>query len=82
MSSGHKFDERSDLDTAVDLWISDPDRATNDYGTDNDRIELLGGLTENDLTFRYLGGHTRISDDEGDLLAIVENTIAADITFI
>ena len=53
-----------------------------DYGTGNDRIKLLGGITENDLTFNYMGGHTRIKDGEGDLLAIVQNTIAEDITFI
>ncbi len=36
----------------------------------------------NDLTFSNVGGHTRIKDDEGDLLAIVQNTLAADITFV
>ena len=53
-----------------------------DYTSGEDRIKLLGGITEDDLTFSYVGGHTRIKDDEGDLLAIVQNTIAADITFI
>ena len=53
-----------------------------DYEKGNDRIKLLAGITENDLTFSYVGGHTRIKDDEGDLLAIVQDTIAADITFI
>ena len=53
-----------------------------DYEVGNDRIKLLGGQTENELTFSYVGGHTRIKDDEGDLLAIVQNTIAEDITFI
>ena len=53
-----------------------------DYTPGKDRIKLLGGLAENDLTFSYVGGHTRIKDDEGDLLAIVQNTIAADLTFI
>ena len=53
-----------------------------DYTSGEDRIKLLGGLAENDLTFSYVGGHTRIKDDEGDLLAIVQNTIADDITFI
>ena len=52
-----------------------------DYGNGNDRIKLLGGITENDLIFSYVGGHTRIKDDD-DLLAIVQNTVAADITFI
>ena len=52
-----------------------------DYGTGNDRIKLLGGLTSSDLTFSYVGGHTRINYDD-DLLAIVQNTIAADINFI
>ena len=35
----------------------------------------------NDLSFRYAGGHTRIKYED-DLLAIVKDTIAADITFI
>ena len=52
-----------------------------DYGTGNDRIDLLSGLTENDLSFSYAGGNTKIRYNN-DLLAIVENTIAADITFI
>ncbi len=53
------------------------------YGDDgDDRIKLLGGITENELTFSYVVGHTRIKDDEGDLLAIVQNTVAADINFI
>ena len=52
-----------------------------DYTSREDRIKLLGGLTSNDLTFSYDGRHTRISDDN-DLLAIVQNTIADDITFI
>ena len=52
-----------------------------DYTSRDDRIKLLGGITENDLTFSYVGGHTRISYDD-DLLAIVQNTIADDLTFI
>ena len=52
-----------------------------DYTSGEDRIKLLGGITESDLTFSRVGGHTRISDD-GDVLAIVQNTVAADITFI
>ena len=53
-----------------------------DYEHGEDRIKLLGGLTEDDLTFSYLGGHTRIKDNNDDLLAIVQNTIVDDITFI
>ena len=52
-----------------------------DYGTGSDRIQLLGGITEDDLTFSYEGGHTSVNYDD-DLLAIVQNTVAADITFI
>ena len=52
-----------------------------DYTSGEDRIKLLGGITSSDLTFSYVGGHTRITDDD-DLLAIVQNTVAADITFI
>ena len=53
-----------------------------DYEDDGDKIKLLGRLSKDDLNFNYVGGHTRIKDDEGDLLAIVQNTIAADLTFI
>jgi serralysin len=52
-----------------------------DYDSDADSVELLGGLTESDLTFKYLGGDTRIKYGN-DLIAIVQNTIAEDITFI
>ena len=52
-----------------------------DYDSDADSVELLGGLTESDLTFNYVGGDTKIKYGN-DLMAIVENTIAEDITFI
>ena len=45
------------------------------------RDRLRSGLKENDLSFSNVEGHTRISYDD-DLLAIVQNTIAADLTFI
>ena len=65
------------------FWInSGAGRAViKDYSSGSDKIKLLGGLTEDDLSFSNVGGHTRISDDD-DLLAIVQNTIADDITFI
>ena len=65
------------------FWIqSGAGRAViKDYSSGSDRIKLLGGLTEDDLSFSNVGGHTRISDDD-DLLAIVQNTIADDLTFI
>ncbi len=53
-----------------------------DYENGVDRVQLMNGLVENDLTFSHVGGHTRIQDDVGDLLAIIQNTIADDITFI
>ena len=53
-----------------------------DYDTNEaDSIELLGGLTESDLTFSYVRGNTMVKY-RNDLLAIVQNTIAEDITFI
>ena len=52
-----------------------------DYGTGNDHIKLLGGLTESDLTIRQAGDNVKIKY-EGDLMAIVENTLIADLTFI
>ena len=52
-----------------------------DYGTGNDRIRLLGGLTEGDLTINQAGANVQIKY-EGDLMAIVQDTLIADITFI
>ena len=51
------------------------------YDNENDSTELLDKLKESDLTFGYIAGDTKIKD-ENDLLAIVQNTIAEDITFI
>ena len=52
-----------------------------DYGTGNDRIRLLGGLTEGDLTINQAGADVNIKY-EGDLMAIVQDTLIAEITFI
>ena len=46
-----------------------------------DKLKLLGGISKSDLTFRRVGGNTKIKYDD-DLLAIIENTIAADLNFI
>ena len=52
-----------------------------DYEDGGDKIKLLGGLTEDDLTIREVGNHVKIKYED-DLLAIVQNTIADDLTFI
>jgi Ca2+-binding RTX toxin-like protein len=52
-----------------------------DYTSGEDKIKLLGGLTESDLTIRQAGENVKIKYEE-DLLAIVQNTIADDLTFI
>jgi len=52
-----------------------------DYNSGEDNIELLNGINEVDLTFSYISGNTRIIYNE-DLLAIVENTIQNDLSFI
>ena len=52
-----------------------------DYGTGNDRIRLLGGLTEGMLTIDQAGANVKIKY-EGDLMAIVQDTLIADLTFI
>ena len=52
-----------------------------DYGTGNDRIKLLGGLTESDLTINQAGDNVKIKYD-GDLLAILQDTLIAELTFI
>ena len=46
-----------------------------------DKLKLTGGLTENDLTIRQAGDNVRIKYD-GDLMAIVQDTLIADLTFI
>ena len=52
-----------------------------DYGNGNDRIKLLGGLSENDITIRQAGDNVKIKYD-GDLMAIVQDALIADLTFI
>ena len=52
-----------------------------DYTSGEDSIQLLRGLTESDLTITYANGDTKIRYGK-DLMAIVQNTIADDITFI
>ena len=52
-----------------------------DYTSGEDKIKLLSGLTENDLTIKEVGADVRIKYD-GDLMAIVQNTVADDLTFI
>jgi Ca2+-binding RTX toxin-like protein len=52
-----------------------------DYGTGNDQLKLTGGLTESDLTIRQSGADVRIKYD-GDLMVIVQNTLADNLTFI
>ena len=51
-----------------------------DYDCDADSVELLGRLTESDLTYNYARGDKRIKYGD-DLPAIVQNTIAENITF-
>jgi Ca2+-binding RTX toxin-like protein len=52
-----------------------------DYTSGEDKIKLLGGLTESDLTIRQAGENVKIKYEE-DLLVIVQNTIADDLSFI
>ena len=52
-----------------------------DYGTGNDLIKLLNGLTESDLKINQAGDNVKIKY-EGDLMAIVQDTLIADLTFI
>ena len=64
------------------IGIGDGRDLITDYKSGTDSIELLGDLTENNLTFSYADGNTSITYND-DLLAIVENiTGASDITFI
>ena len=52
-----------------------------DYKSGEDKIELLGNLTESELAIRQVGSDVKIKY-EGDLMAIVQNTLIADLTFI
>ena len=52
-----------------------------DYRYGEDKLKLLGGLTESDITILEVGSDVKIKY-EGDLMAIVQNTIADDLTFI
>ena len=52
-----------------------------DYSSRGDSIQLLGGLTESDIKIRQVGGDVRINYGN-DLLAIVQDSLIADLTFI
>jgi Ca2+-binding RTX toxin-like protein len=52
-----------------------------DYTSGEDKIKLLGGLAQSDLIIRQVEGDVKINY-EGSLLAIIQNTIADDLTFI
>ena len=52
-----------------------------DYSSRKDKIQLLFGLTEDDLTIRQAGDNVKIKYGI-DLLAIVQDTLIADLTFI
>ena len=51
-----------------------------DYQSE-DMIKLTGGLTENDLKIKQVGNNVKIKY-EHDILAIVQDTLIADLTFI
>ena len=46
-----------------------------------DKLKLTGGLSENDLTINQAGDNVKIKY-EGDLMAIVQDTLIADLTLI
>ena len=46
-----------------------------------DKIKLTGELTENDLSIRQVGDNVKIKYD-GDLMAIVQDTLISDLNFI
>ena len=52
-----------------------------DYTSGEDKIKLLGGLKERNLTINQAGSNVRIKYED-DLLAIVQNTLGSDIDFI
>ena len=52
-----------------------------DYTSGEDRIQLLGGLTESDLTFEEVDTNINIKHGN-NLLAIVNDVLLMDLTFI
>ena len=52
-----------------------------DYTQGEDSIELLNGITTNDLTFSSTNGNLQLHYNS-DLLATIENTIQSDLNFI
>ena len=52
-----------------------------DYDNETNSVELIDELKESDLTCSYLGVDKQINY-ENDLMAIIQNTIAEDFTFI
>ena len=67
MSSGYEFTKRSELETAVDIWISDQGAATEDYGNINSWD--VSAIT--DFSFLFFGennfnsdGKPRIKDNQ------------------
>ena len=52
-----------------------------DYDNETNSVELIDELKESDLTCSYVGVDKQIKY-ENDLMAIIQNTIAEDFTFI
>ena len=52
-----------------------------DYDNETNSVELIDELKESDLTCSYIGVDKQIKY-ENDLMAIIQNTIAEDFTFI
>ena len=54
---------------------------TSDYDNETSSVEIIDELKESDLTFSY-GEVDKQIKYENDLMAIIQNTIAEDFTFI
>ena len=65
MSSSYSFEDRSELDTAVDLWISDEASAVRTYGDintwDESSIYDFSSLFENQTNFNSDIGNWDVS---------------------
>ena len=64
-----------------DLYGGSGNDIFSDYDNETNSVELIDELKESDLTCSYVGVDKQIKY-ENDLMAIIQNTIAEDFTFI
>ena len=87
MEGNGKLDEGAGGNTLIggigedDLYGGSGNDIFSDYDNETNSVELIDELKESDLTCSYIGVDKQIKY-ENDLVAIIQNTIAEDFTFI